>query len=199
MRPVLPAKAPDAVIEKALDSPIGSLPLQQAARGARQVVVLVDDMTRPTPTNLLLPPILRRLHEAGLPKSGITVFVTTAYLDEAERCNRVGLMHRGRLICCDTPDALRRPWAGAWYEVHASDPRAARMALQHVPGVLGVETAGASLHLFLTPERTSPEALRQTLEKGGFGGSSFRPIAPSLEDVFIARVREAEVVEDARG
>ncbi|HXI40068.1 MAG TPA: hypothetical protein VNH83_08820, partial [Bryobacteraceae bacterium] len=132
-----------------------------------------------------------------LVKGGITVFVTTAYLDEAERCNRVGLMHHGRMICCDTPDALRRPWAGAWYEVLGSDPRAARAVLQRVPGVLGVETAGASLHLFLTPERTSPEALRQTLEKRGFGGSSLRPISPSLEDVFIARVREAEVAEHA--
>jgi hypothetical protein len=75
--------------------------------------------------------------------------------------------------------------------VLASDPRAARIVLRDVPGVLGVEAAGASLHLFLTPDRTSPEALRQILEKGGFGGSSLRPISPSLEDVFIARVREA--------
>jgi ABC-2 type transport system ATP-binding protein len=126
-----------------------------------------------------------------LAAAGVTLFVTTHYLDEAERCNRVGLMHRGRLICCDTPEALRRPWAGAWYEVLASDPRAARIVLRDVPGVLGVEAAGASLHLFLTPDRTSPEALRQILEKGGFGGSSLRPISPSLEDVFIARVREA--------
>jgi nickel-dependent lactate racemase len=77
MRPVSPAVDPGAVIEKALDSPIGSPPLQQAARGARQVVVLVDDMTRPTPTDLLLPPILRRLDEAGVPKSHITVLVAT--------------------------------------------------------------------------------------------------------------------------
>ena len=162
----------------------------------RPEILLLDE-----PTNGV-DPVSRRdfwaiLYE--LVKGGITVFITTAYLDEAERCNRVGLMHRGRLICCDTPEALRRPWAGAWYEVLASDPRAARIVLRDVPGVLGVETAGASLHLFLTPGRTSPEALRQTLEKGGFGGSSLRPISPSLEDVFIARVREAEAVEHAHG
>jgi ABC-2 type transport system ATP-binding protein len=46
------------------------------------------------------------LHQ--LVKEGMTVFITTAYLDEAERTNRVGLMHRGRLIACDTPEALRR-------------------------------------------------------------------------------------------
>jgi ABC-2 type transport system ATP-binding protein len=162
----------------------------------RPEILLLDE-----PTNGV-DPVSRRdfwaiLYE--LVKEGITVFITTAYLDEAERCNRVGLMHRGRLICCDTPEALRRPWAGAWYEVLASDPRAARIVLRDVPGVLGVETAGATLHLFLTPDRTSPEALRQTLEKGGFGGSSLRPISPSLEDVFIARVREAEAVEHAHG
>jgi ABC-2 type transport system ATP-binding protein len=127
-----------------------------------------------------------------LVKGGITVFVTTAYLDEAERCNRVGLMHRGRLICCDTPEALRRPFLGVCYEVQPSDQRAARLCLQGVPGVTAVETSGPSLHLFLAPSATSPEALQQTLERSGFGPAAFRSISPSLEDVFIAQVRAAE-------
>src|SRR5215831_10153155 len=61
-----------------------------------------------------------------LVNTGVTIFVTTAYLDEAERCDRVGLMDRGRLVCCDSPDALRRQMQENWYEVRAGDQRRAR-------------------------------------------------------------------------
>src|SRR3989441_13333012 len=59
-----------------------------------------------------------------LVKEGMTVFVTTAYLDEAERCNRVGLLHQGRLIRCDAPDALKTQLEEVCYEVQCPNPRA---------------------------------------------------------------------------
>lgn len=156
----------------------------------RPQILLLDE-----PTNGV-DPVSRRdfwaiLYE--LVKTGITVFVTTAYLDEAERCNRVGMMHRGLLICCDTPQELRRPWLGGCYEVplQGSAQQEARVALQHAPGVDGVEPAGAYLHLFMNPANTSPEALRGALDRSGLAGVPFRPIVPSLEDVFIARIRQA--------
>src|SRR5436309_8945957 len=92
-----------------------------------------------------------------LVKDGITVFVTTAYLDEAERCNRVGLMYRGRLIQCDAPDAVRSQMPEHCYQVEAPDPRGAREVLLKSEGVLSVEPSGASLHLFLSSTRTSPD------------------------------------------
>ena len=113
---------------------------------------------------------------------GLTVLVTTAYLDEAERCNRVGLLHRGKLIHCDTPRALRESLPGACYEVTGPDLRAARARLAAAPGVTGVEPAGGSLHLFLSAGAAPPAA----------GDLQFREILPSLEDVFIALVRRAE-------
>src|SRR2546425_316793 len=94
-----------------------------------------------------------------LVKDGITVFVTTAYLDEAERCNRVGLMDRGRLIRCDTPYALKHEMEEQCFEVRSPDPRAAKSLLERQPGVLSVEPAGVILHLFLRPRETSPEKL----------------------------------------
>jgi drug efflux transport system ATP-binding protein len=127
-----------------------------------------------------------------LVKDGITVFVTTAYLDEAERCNRVGLMYRGRLIQCDAPEAARHQMAEECYQVEAPDPRAARELLQSAEGVLTVEPSGASLHLFLIPGRTSAEELKRKLDQNGHGPASFQRIVPSLEDVFIALVRKAE-------
>jgi len=120
-----------------------------------------------------------------LVKDGMTVFVTTAYLDEAERCNRVGLMNRGRLIQCDSPAAVRGSVKEECYEVRAKDRRAARAALLGAEGVVSVEPAGEVLHLFLSPAVTSPERLRARV-----GDAEFRPIAPSLEDVFIALIQK---------
>ena len=127
-----------------------------------------------------------------LVKDGITVLVTTAYLDEAERCNRVGLMYNGRLIECDAPDAVRHQIPEECYQVEAPDPRAAREVLLQSEGVLCAEPSGATLHLFLKPERTSAEELRRQLERSGRGPAKFQRILPSLEDVFIALVRKAE-------
>jgi ABC-2 type transport system ATP-binding protein len=127
----------------------------------------------------------------GLVKDGMTVLITTAYLDEAERCNRVGLMHEGRLIRCDAPDRLKTEVEEICYEVVVEDRRAARQILENRPGVVSVEPAGATLHAFLAPSRTSPEDLTQALAEAGLGAAQFNPIVPSLEDVFIALVRKA--------
>src|SRR5262249_46656654 len=126
-----------------------------------------------------------------LVKDGLTVFVTTAYLDEAERCNRVGLMHQGRLIRCDSPSALKTQLDAVCYEVRCPNPRAAREFLQGREGVLSVEPSGVTLHLFLSPTRTSAAALVQALNDKGLGPAEFKQIVPSLEDVFIALIRKA--------
>jgi len=124
-----------------------------------------------------------------LVKEGITVFVTTAYLDEAERCNRLGLMHRGRMIRCDSPAALKSQLEEICYEVRSPQPRAARQVLQTTEGVVSVEPFGAAFHVFLTPG-TSAEALQKKLNSQNLGPAVFRPIAPSLEDVFIALIQK---------
>ncbi len=135
-------------------------------------------------------PVSRRdfwviLHE--LVSGGLTVFVTTAYLDEAERCDRVGLLYKGRLIRCDTPEALRHGMEETCFEVTCADQRAARTLLRGAEGVLSAEPAGSKLHLFLSPAKTSPERLRALI-----GPAEFREIVPSLEDVFIGTVRKWE-------
>jgi ABC-2 type transport system ATP-binding protein len=127
-----------------------------------------------------------------LVKDGLTVFITTAYLDEAERCNRVALMHRGRLVQCDAPAALRTGMPELCYEVRAADPRKARLALAKASGVVSVEPSGSALHLFLDPQRTSEEDLRNRVP-----GAEFRRIVPSLEDVFIAQIRKEEAARAA--
>ncbi|MGH9658091.1 MAG: ABC transporter ATP-binding protein [Bryobacteraceae bacterium] len=139
----------------------------------RPEVLLLDE-----PTNGV-DPVSRRDFWAilyQLVRDGITVVVTTAYLDEAERCHRVGLMNRGRLIRCDTPRALRRGMEEECWEIRGEDLRALRGRLARVEGVVSVEPAGPVLHAFVRPG--------VKLE-----GVEARRIVPSLEDVFIGVVR----------
>jgi len=118
-----------------------------------------------------------------LVKEGLTVFVTTAYLDEAERCHRVGLMDKGRLILADTPSALKKSLPEACYEVTAEDARAARQTLREMDAVAEVVLAGSRLHVFLKPGAAG-DSIRQALPD-----AEVRTVLPSLEDVFIATVR----------
>jgi ABC-2 type transport system ATP-binding protein len=120
-----------------------------------------------------------------LVRDGLTVFVTTAYLDEAERCNRVGLMNQGRMIRCDSPQGLKRNFEKICFEIETTDQRAARAVLKDA------EPYGAKLHLFL-PLGQTPHAVESTLAAQGIRLISFRPIIPSLEDVFIGLVRESQ-------
>jgi ABC-2 type transport system ATP-binding protein len=134
-----------------------------------------------------------------LVKDGMTVVVTTAYLDEAERCNRVGLMNQGKLIRCDTPEAIKTRFEYPCYEVQSAIPRAAIEALRGLPGVVSVEPAGAALHLFLAPGLTSVDSLRRSVAATGLQEPGFRQIEPSLEDVFIALVRAADLGPSGNG
>ena len=126
-----------------------------------------------------------------LVRGGLTVFVSTAYLDEAERANRVAFMDHGRIIRCDTPAALKKSLDETCYQIRSSDNRALRERLAKEPGVLAAEPSGAYLHLFLDKSKTTVEALAA---KEGF---EFQEITPSLEDVFIALIRKEEAARAA--
>jgi ABC-2 type transport system ATP-binding protein len=115
-----------------------------------------------------------------LVRDGLTVFVATAYLDEAERANRVGFLHHGKLIRCDTPTALKRGLVEEVFLIKSADTRKTIDVLEKQPGVLTVQPTGADLHLFLDPKVTSPEKLRESIS------FEFHRIEPSLEDIFIA-------------
>jgi len=115
---------------------------------------------------------------------GLTVVVSTAYLDEAERANRVGLMHQGKMIRCDSPAALKDSLEETCYRVHFPHPEEARPLLERQPGVLGVYHAGIEHHLFVNETVTPVESLLKVTP------FTYQRITPSLEDVFIALVRK---------
>ena len=122
---------------------------------------------------------------------GITVLVTTAYLDEAERCDRVGFLYQGRLIRCEKPSALKAEFTDGFYRVESASQRRVREALQSADGVVSVEPSGSELHLYLDASRTSVFMLEQYLKAAGVGPATFSPMVPSLEDVFIAMIGKA--------
>ncbi len=154
----------------------------------RPRVLLLDE-----PTNGV-DPVSRRdfwLILYQLVREGMTVMVTTAYLDEAERCGRVGLMHRGRMIHCDTPAAFRARTVEACYKIRCPRHREAKAWLETHEGIASVEPFGADLHAFLKPGRATPQGLAAELDARGLGPAEFQPAEPSLEDVFILMIRKA--------
>ena len=123
---------------------------------------------------------------------GITIVMSTPYLDEAERCSRVALMSGGRLLALDRPAALSASLPGRMFELIASEPRKAVDALTRVPGVADVQLFGGRAHIRMAETAAaSAETLRAQLESAGLTVSSLRPIQTTLEDVFISRLSEA--------
>jgi len=122
---------------------------------------------------------------------GITIVMATPYLDEAERCSRVALLHDGRLLACDRPGALRLTLPGALYEVIVREHRKAAAILRQVPGVSGVQMFGERAHVRLNRDGADDaDLLASKLTAAGLAVASVRPIPTSLEDVFIARLGE---------
>jgi ABC-2 type transport system ATP-binding protein len=123
---------------------------------------------------------------------GITIVMATPYLDEAERCTRVALLHGGGLLALDRPDTLRASLPGALFEVIVADHRRAESAFAQMPGVSDVQFFGERAHVRVAAgDATASAALRSRLEASGLTVAGVRPIRTSLEDVFIARLGEA--------
>jgi ABC-2 type transport system ATP-binding protein len=126
-------------------------------------------------------------------QQGITILVSTPYLDEAERCHRVALLHDGKRLALDTPDALRRSLPGRMLEVMVADQARAIAVIQSVASVVDVRAFGERVHVRLSQDAGPDAATRvtQALEGAGFRVTSARAVQASLEDVFIARLEEA--------
>lgn len=126
----------------------------------------------------------------------VTIFVSTAYLDEAERCARVGLMHKGRLIAVGTPGEVKRLMRGALIEVQAAQPRRAVEILRERLAAESVGLFGDRVHIVAEdPDRAMSEA-QAILQELGDEMLGVRTIEPSLEDVFVSVL--AEVADERR-
>jgi ABC-2 type transport system ATP-binding protein len=123
---------------------------------------------------------------------GLTIFLSTAYMDEAERAHRVGLIHQGRLLVVDTPKALKGSFAGELLEARASDLRAARPILSRNPLVLQCLAMGERLMLTVASRDQAARPLTEALVQAGLTEVSIDPAEPNLEDLFVQIVRRQE-------
>jgi len=131
---------------------------------------------------------------------GITIVMSTPYLDEAERCSRVALLHEGQALAIDTPAALRSSLPGRVIEILAEPHDRATAVLTRAARVDDVQTFGERVHVRLSPDALSDEVdrLRAALRDAGIREASLRGVPTSLEDVFIARISSPSIAEKRR-
>jgi len=124
--------------------------------------------------------------------TGVTVLVTTHYMDEAERCDRLGLLSSGRLVATGTPGELRERVGGPMVEVEVADPVAALSALRALPLVRQSTLYGARLHVLLARQEAEGE-VRKALEAAGHRVHALKTAPLTMEDVFVALVEKEGV------
>lgn len=116
----------------------------------------------------------------------VTIFVSTAYLDEAERANRIALMHHGRIIAVGTPAEVKKLMRGSILEVCASEPRRAAALLREQLGADSVGLFGDRVHVVSADAEASRRQVERILAGAQLGVTELRSVEPSLEDVFVS-------------
>lgn len=133
----------------------------------------------------------------ALVEGGVTAFVSTHYMDEAEYCTRVGIMRRGRLLAMDAPAALiKAAISGPVFEIHASPPLLALEALQCSPGVVRARLVGDHLNALTAPGVKAMQLQSAILEMG-IREARVQTVEPTLEDVFLSLADEGHGAHSA--
>ena len=151
----------------------------------RPKVILLDEPTTG------VDPVSRRdfwriLYE--LIAEGVAILTSTAYLDEAERCHRVALMHQGKLLFCDTPANLKAQFGKGVLSITAADPRRLRDELEGAEGISSLMLTGDGLHVVVdSAARRIPE-YEARLRRANISYDALQQVAPSIEDLFVDAV-----------
>lgn len=141
-------------------------------------------------------PLARRsfwelIHE--LSAAGQTVFVTTHYMEEAEYCHRLALMHAGKIIAMGVPAELKRNlYTQGLLQLDTAQPFETRELLENVPGVRDIAVFGAGLHITVGELATAEAGIRQTLAGRGIEIRRLQPIPPAMEDLFVSLIEAEE-------
>ena len=129
--------------------------------------------------------ILTELH-----LEGVTLFVSTPYMDEAERCSRVGLMFEGDIIVCDTPERIKGLVEGELLELQPDRLREASRMIEDLAGVLEVQTYGDLVHVFVDDAAQRAPMIQQALAGAGIAVEGLRQTRPRMEEAFISLIRK---------
>lgn len=126
---------------------------------------------------------------SSLLKGGMTVIMTTPYLDEAERCHRVGLMNKGRIMVADTLPNVKKLMKGNIMEIVCDEIRRAFKSLKNFPVAQEVQAFGDRLNVVVGDREGDPEKIRRHMEENNINVVHWRLIPPSLENVFISLIK----------
>lgn len=178
-------------------APFGGRLADELSGGMKQKLALACTLIH-SPTTILLDeptagvdPVSRREFWRilyGINRSGTTIFVSTPYMDEAERADRVAFIIRGTIVSCGTPQDLKDHLRGDVIEIVCPKRAQARRALRDEPLVRSIEIFGETLHALVDSARDAMPPIQRRLDAAQLGGARLREIPPSLEDAFVARL-----------
>jgi ABC-2 type transport system ATP-binding protein len=151
----------------------------------RPKVILLDEPTTG------VDPVSRRdfwriLYE--LVAEGVTILTSTAYLDEAERCHRVALLHLGKLLFCDTPANLKAKLSKAVLSITSSEPRSLRGPLEHTVGISSLVLTGDGLHVVVDDAARRIPEFAARLKNARVPFDVIQQVSPTIEDLFVDAV-----------
>lgn len=129
---------------------------------------------------------------AELHLQGTTIIVSTPYMDEADRCSRVGLIYAGKLVQCATPAAIRASLPGELIEIRIEDWRMAKKILENLPGVVEVQTYGETLRVMVDSTRKRLSTIKKELKQNRIEVLSIRIAPARMEDAFISLIHHLE-------
>jgi ABC-2 type transport system ATP-binding protein len=156
----------------------------------RPKVILLDEPTTG------VDPVSRRdfwriLYE--LLAEGVAILTSTAYLDEAERCHRVALMHQGKLLFADAPDRLKAHFGKGVLSITAAEPRLLRAELERAEGISSLVLTGDGVHLVVDDAARRIPEFETRLRAANVSFDAMQQVAPTIEDLFIDAVAGSEV------
>jgi len=179
--------------------PFGKRKAQDLSGGMKQKLGLICALIH-TPQILFLDeptsgvdPLSRRdfwIILYDLLKEGVTILFSTSYLDEAERCSRIGLIYQGELLIADTPGAVKAQIAGTVLELRMEDHQKGIKILEGVESLRNLVLSGDKIHILVNDPHEGERVIREVLKSKGMEILSLTVVRPSLEDAFVSIVRE---------
>jgi ABC-2 type transport system ATP-binding protein len=178
--------------------PFGKRKAQDLSGGMKQKLGLICALIH-TPQVLFLDepttgvdPLSRRdfwMILYDLLKEGVTILFSTSYLDEAERCNRIGLIYQGELLVSDTPANVKERIGGTVLELRLEDYRKGMKLLESIESLRNLVLSGDKIHILVKEPQEGERAIREVLSEQGMEVLALIAVKPSLEDAFVSIVR----------
>jgi ABC-2 type transport system ATP-binding protein len=125
-------------------------------------------------------------------KEGVTILFSTSYLDEAERCSRVGLIYRGEFLVADTPASIKGQMGGTILELRTEDNPRSLQVLEGVESLRSTVLSGDKIHILVEDAEKGEKAIREVLSARRMRILDLLPVRPSLEDAFVSMVLQRE-------